>query len=546
MRAAAAVLLALVMVAPRIASGQSDTPATAPATPSSGAPTGTDVPGATMTPGEQSPEGRLQTEKLARIHTVSLAGAVDPQTYRLGPGDVLVLQLWGAVSRTIPLEIGPEGTVLLPGAGSMRVDGWTLAQARETLLARMRPQFRHVNMDLRLAEPRTFRVYLTGRVRAPGPVDAMGSSRVADLVTPAVLGADASRRHITLLHRDGTREMVDLDLFLKTGNDALNPWLRDGDVIQVPAAVDFVWVEGAVADPGRYELGPRDSLVTLLKLAGDPLPSAEAGRAMLIRFVSATRAESLWFSLPEVYTGKSNVPLEEGERLYVYFIPRYHEQQEATVTGEVVRPGTFPIIEGRTRLSYLVGAAEGFLPTADLSAIRVHRRNPAAGEHDPELDRLLRLSRNELTASEYEKLRTRLAELREDYRIDWNRLQREKDLDLLLRDGDIVRIEPLVSSIRIDGEVARPGILAYAHGLNVGDYVREAGGFTERAWRGKVRVTRAVTGQTLLARNVPRLDPGDFVWVPEKPDVTAWQQVREVLTAVASIATVVIAIRSVR
>jgi hypothetical protein len=61
-----------------------------------------------------------------------------------------------------------------------------------------------------------------------------------------------------------------------------------------------------------------------------------------------------------------------------------------------------------------------------------------------------------------------------------------------------------------------------------------------------VRVTRSVTGQVLLARNVHALDPGDFVWVPEKPDVTAWQQTREVLTAVAQLATVVIAIRSVR
>jgi hypothetical protein len=72
------------------------------------------------------------------------------------------------------------------------------------------------------------------------------------------------------------------------------------------------------------------------------------------------------------------------------------------------------------------------------------------------------------------------------------------------------------------------------------------GGYTNRAWRGKVRVTRSVTGQTLLARDVRTLDPGDFVWVPERPDVTAWEQGREVLTALAQVATIIIAIRSVR
>jgi len=401
-------------------------------------------------------------------------------------------------------------------------------------------------MDVRLLVPRTFRVYVTGRVRAPGPVSANGASRVADVLPLAAMLEDASHRRIILRHRDDGTEVADLDLFLRHGDERLNPWLRDGDVIEVPTATDFVFVQGAVAQPGKYELGPEDSLLTLLHLSGEPLPSAEAGRALLVRFSTPTRPESLWVGLADVYSRKTNPALEEGERLYIYFVPRYHEQQEATILGEVQRPGTYPIAEGRTRLSYLVAASDGFLPTADLSAIHVHRRNPASGEHDPELDRLLRLSRNEQTASEYEKLRTKLAELREDYRVDWNRLQSEKNLDLLLRDGDVVRVEPLVNSIRIDGEVRRPGIMSYVRGRDVGDYVSEAGGFTERAWRGKVRVTRAVTGQTLLARNVRSLDPGDFVWVPEKPDVTIWQQAREVLTALASIATVVIAIRSVR
>ena len=214
--------------------------------------------------------------------------------------------------------------------------------------------------------------------------------------------------------------------------------------------------------------------------------------------------------------------------------------------GEVRRPGTFPIAEGETRLSEMVSAAGGFLPGADLSAIRVHRASTMAAEKDPELDRLLRLSRSELTASEFEVLRTRLASLREDYRVDWARLQADRNLDLLLRDGDLVRVERLVSSVRVDGEVRRPGLFNYEPGQSVEDCVAQAGGFTDRAWRSKIRVTRAVTGQTLLARNISRLDPGDFVWVPEKPDRTQWDQLQQLLTALAQVATIVIAVRSVR
>ena len=482
----------------------------------------------------------------APLSPTELAGPVDPAVYRVGPGDLLVLHLWGQVTRNIPLEVGPEGAVLLPDEGLVSVAGHTLADVRGDILARMHRRYRYVKMELRLSRPRTFRVYLTGQVKAPGPASANGAYRVGDVLANGMLVEGASRRRIEVLHRDGTREFCDLELFLQTGEAAWNPWLQDGDVIQVPSATEFVYAQGAVARPGRYELGVRDSLRTLLRLSGDPLPSAEVDRVLLVRFKDPVTPESLWVSLDEVYARRRNPALEDGERLYVYFIPQYHQQHEAAILGEVQRPGTYPIVEGRTRLSNLVSAADGFQASADLSAIRVHRQSTLAAEKDQELDRLLRLSRNDLTNTEYDMLRTKLAGQREDYRVDWTRLQGDKDLDLLLRDGDIVRVERLVSSIRVDGEVQRPGILNYVRGQGVEDYLRQAGGYTNRAWRGKVRVSRAVTGQTLLARNVRALAPGDFVWVPEKPDRTVWDQARENLTALTQIATIVIAIRSLR
>jgi protein involved in polysaccharide export with SLBB domain len=301
-----------------------------------------------------------------------------------------------------------------------------------------------------------------------------------------------------------------------------------------------------VAHPGRFELGVDDSLLTLFRLAGQPLPSALVDSVMLVRFRNPVVSETLWVDLESVYARTRNPALGDGSRLYVHFSPRYNEQHQAGVYGEVVRPGVYPIREGVTRLSDLMKSANGFLRGSEKSSIRVHRRSSAANEKDPELERLLRLSRNELTASEYEVLRTKLAGLREDYRLDWERLQADSDLDLLLRDGDIVRVEREVLSIRVDGEVRRPGIVNFVPGGDVERYISEAGGYTSRAWRGKVRVTRAVTGQTLLAHNVRTLDAGDFIWVPERNDLTGWEQATRLLSSLAQIATIVIAIRTVR
>ncbi len=497
-----------------------------------------------------------ETEKLRRdemrrrlggstTEAMRLPGAIDPAGYRVGAGDLLQLTLWGGVSRTIPMEVNPEGTVQLPTTGPMHVEGKLLGEVRKEILARLRPEFRGVNMDLQLVRPRRFVAYMTGQVRFPGTVDANGASRAGDLVLAAEPLADASLRNIELIHRDGSREIADLDLFLRTASQSLNPWLRDGDVIHVPTRTRLIHLQGAVAQPGDFELGSDDSLRTLVALGGGLLPSADTTRALMIRWVDHARTESVWVHVPDMTSGRYNPPLRGGDRLYVYFIPRYQEHHEASVTGEILRPGVYPIRVGRDRISDVVRAAGGFLPGADLASVRVRRVGPTAGQEDPELQRLLRLSRRDLTNSEYDVLQTKLASLREEYRIDWNRLQIDPALDVLMVGGDEVLVDRLVSSIRVDGQVRRPGILTFTPGLEIQDYVTLAGGYSDRAWRSKIRVTRSVTGQTFYAKDVSRLDPGDFIWVPEKPDVTFWDQTRVILTAAAEIATVILAFEAV-
>ena len=540
------VTLAVLTMAPWVHAQVGSTPGTPPST-STGSPDFSTEGAAPAVPRTVPGLGDEITQGMRTGSGVGtdLSGAIDPKEYIVGPGDVMLLLLWGKVSRSMTLEVGPEGVILLPGAGTFRVDGMKLADVQVQVIERMKREFRGVNMDLRLVRPRQFRVYLTGQVKSTGPQAVRGGSRLTDALTPSMLLDNGSRRRIELLHKDGTREIADLDLFDRTGVTSANPYVRDGDVINVPVLTDFLYADGAVGRPGRYELGPNDSLFTLFRLAGDPLPAADAERALLIRWRQPFQPESLWFRLDEVYSRRTNPVLREGDRLYVYFIPQYHLQHEATILGEVARPGVYPILEGRHKLSDIVSSAGGFLPGADLSAIRVQRRTPS-GQNDPELDRMLRLSRNEMTPSEYAALQTKLANLKEEYRVDWNRLMAAKDdLDLLLRDGDIVRVERLVSSVRIDGEVNRPGLLQFEQGQTVEDYVRQAGGYTNRAWKSKVRVSRSVTGQTLYARNVKTLDPGDLVWVPEKPERDLGRNIAAVLIALAQVATIVIAIDSV-
>lgn len=480
------------------------------------------------------------------VRPLVISGPVDPGSYRLGPGDLLAFQVLGRVSRVVQVEVGPEGRVILPESGVVAVGGLTLVEGRARMLEVMRREYRGVRIEVELVRPRVFRINVTGLVQRPGAVEAQGTARVSDVLAGAGIAANGSRRRVQLLHRDGSRERADLDRLERLGDRAGDPLLRDGDIVHVPAALEFAHVMGAVAVPGRIELAPDDSLRTLLALAGGPLPATSRERVRWTHWREDGTVDSLRLTLDEVAGAGGSRLAANGDRLFFYFVPEYRAQEAASIAGEVVRPGAYPIREGRSRLTEVVAAAGGFLPAADIASIRVHRARTGGEERDPELDRLLRLSRTDLTASEFNVLRTKLAAMREDYRLDWNAVRRDTTLDLLLRDGDVIRVDRLVSAIRVDGEVRRPGILRFHPGMTAQDYVRSAGGFTNRAWRGKVCVTRAVTGQTLQARDVGSLDPGDLVWVPEKPDTTVWEQARGLLSALGTIATIVIAIRSLR
>jgi protein involved in polysaccharide export with SLBB domain len=474
----------------------------------------------------------------------ALSRPIDPAEYILGPGDVLQINLSGGVTRSWDATIMPEGTLYVPSAGSIALTGLTLVQGREAVLRRIANEYRGVAIDLRLLRPRTLLVYLIGETTQPGALEVSAARRASEVLNESVFTPNGSRRNVELRRKTAQgeeRTRIDLLRFRLTGAIEHDPLLREGDQLVIPRGMGQTHVDGAVGRPGIYDLAPGDSLSTLLELAGGPLLSA-VDRAVLVRFRDATNTDSLTFSVADVLAGRFDTPLRAGDHAYVYYQPRFHLLEQVSILGEVRRPGSYPLLPGFTRLSQLVDAAGGFLTTADLAALRVFRGSTLAGD-DPELGRLTQLSRGEMTASEYEVLRARVAARRADMRVDWTRVKPRGDLDLTLRSGDIVRVDPVHASVRVEGEVKQPGLIRFEPGRRASDYIRLAGGFSDRASRGKVRVKRAVTDQTILARDAGALQPGDLVWVPERGDSSAWQNLQSVLLVATQVATIILAIR---
>src|SRR5437870_4602271 len=146
---------------------------------------------------------RARLAELRRPSQVVQAGAIDPASYVLGPGDGLELDLWGRLARTVPLDVSPEGRVFVPGRGSMDVSGKTLAWAREHVLKMVAEQYVGVRGDVRLVTLRTFKVFLSGDVKATGAVEVNSATRVSEAIARVGLLEGASRRNISVQHANG-------------------------------------------------------------------------------------------------------------------------------------------------------------------------------------------------------------------------------------------------------------------------------------------------------------------------------------------------------
>jgi len=497
---------------------------------------------------EENPANRESAADADRPRStpgVSQAGPVDPHTYVLGPGDVLRLELWGRLVRSALLEVSPEGKIFLAGTGPVQVSGHTLEWAQSYVARKVGEMFRDVNCDLRLERVRRFRVFVSGEVARPGAVEVTPVTRASEAVSAAGLNPGASTRNITLRHRDGSAQRVDLQRSADVGRQEFDPTLLDGDMLVVPVATRFVYVKGAVARAARYDLAPGDSLSTLLELSGGLLPSAANDGALLVRFRAPTVRESLWLEVPKVLNGETDVPLQDGDQVFFFFTANFHDVPSVSIYGEVMRPGSYPITLGQSRLSELVRWGGGFTPMANAAAVILVRvPTDSAGKANAEFERLARMSRQEMTESEYAKFETRLSEQKNVFRVDMTPPREDRPAtDPLLAGGDIVRVNPLVLSVRVEGEVRHPGLVDYVSGGSLGNYIDSAGGFTERAATGAVRVSRSLTGQVIPAASVRDIQPGDFIWVPERRDIEAWNIFRDVITVAAQLAVVVVAFR---
>jgi len=410
-------------------------------------------------------------------------GPVD-QDYPIGPGDELVLTLWGDAQLALTATVNREGAVVLPDVGTIPVNGLTLEGARSRIravLARIYSGLRPAgpgstaSFDLSLGKLRSIQVFLLGEVVKPGGYTVSSVSRVLNaLYVAGGATRSGSLRDVRVVRGGQVVAHVDLYRLLLAGDAADETRLQNGDVIFVPPVGRRVNVSGALRRNGLFELKDGENLTALLQMAGGPLADADLTRAQITRVVPPALRDSLPgqdrlaldVSLAAAAQGRDgDVPLFDADTLVAHSIGQA-QRNTVTVSGSsVLKPGVYEYRPG-LRLRDLVGLAGGLKPEAFLGRAQVTRT--AA-------DRTRSVLRVDLS-------RALAGDPRDDVALE--------PLDELsvLSKWDIEQR----GRVSIHGLVRRPGEYEYLEGMTLADLVFRAGGLMEDAYVLSAELARVV------------------------------------------------------
>ena len=390
-----------------------------------------------------------------------------PANYRLGPGDEVIIDIWGTNEATIRQEISPEGNIMVSQIGPVYLNGLTIAEAGDKIRDVLSRKYAGVSGEnpesevrVTLGQIRTIQINVMGEVRVPGTYRLSSFATVFHaLYRAGGISAIGSLRNIRVMRGGKEVAIVDVYDYILKGKLDDNVRLEEGDVIIVPPYGVLVDITGRVKRPMYYEMKADETLAALLNYAGGFTGDAYTEEVCLVR---RTGRENRLYSVQE--TAYSNWVLEDGDSVAIgAILDRFANRVE--IKGAVYRPGMYELGGTLRTVKDLVNRADGL--TGDAFQARV----------------LLTREREDLT--------------HEVISLDLAALLAGRVPDVPLQREDVLVIPSMLEleakgAFTISGEVTRPGIYPYAENTTLEDLLVQAGGLLESASTAKVEVSRRI------------------------------------------------------
>lgn len=392
-----------------------------------------------------------------------------PSDYRLGAGDQVIIDVWGASQTTFNGNISPDGTVTLEGVGPVSLAGMTVDEANKNLKRQLGQYYADSDINLTVGQIRSIQVQVMGEVVTPGTYTLSAlSSAFNALYAAGGVNEIGTLRDIKVYRRGKIISTIDVYDYILNGNIAGDVRLADNDVIVVGPYDCLVNIDGKVKRPMYYEMKESESVGRLLDYAGGFTGDAFRDNVRLVR---KSGREHTIHTVGEFEM--NGFHLKDGDSLYVdSVIPRFSNMAE--VRGAVFHPGMFQMDGNIQTVRQLIKAADGLREDAFVTRAVMHRQ------------------KDDLTI--------------EMLPVDVKGIMEGTVADVPLRKNDVLFI-PSVTEMRgertfvISGEVNYPGKYHYADKTSIEDLILQAGGLTDAASHAKVDVYRRIIDVNAVTDN---------------------------------------------
>ena len=393
-----------------------------------------------------------------------------PTDYRLGPGDQVVIEVWGASEANIVQKVTPDGYISIPDVGPIAVNGLTVQAASNRIRAKLSKIYsgmKTANVDLStnvkvsLGQIRTIQVNIMGEVARPGTYALSSFSTVFHALYKAGgVSPIGSLRNIKVVRGGRTVATIDVYDYILQGRSHTDIRLQEGDVILASPYEALVMIQGKIKRPMYYEMKSSESIATLINYAGGFSDDAYASSITVER---SNAKERTICTVDEMHY--NDFKMKDGDVVSIgAILDRYDNRVE--IKGAVYRPGSYAIGQDIRTVRDLILKADGLLEEAFTNRGVLHRENP---------DRKLEI-----------------------ISVNIKGILDGTEPDIALQKNDALFIPSIYDleakgTLEINGEVFAPGIFPFAANTKLEDLIIMAGGLTEAASTVRVDVTRRFT-----------------------------------------------------
>lgn len=405
-----------------------------------------------------------------------------PTTYQLGPGDELLIDIWGAAQNNYRKQVNREGAIRIENIGPVYVSGLSMAKAKAKIISYLKKiysgisapnsSYNKVYADVSLVGVRTVQVNIIGEVKVPGTYSLSALSTVLN----ALYAAGGPTKHgtfrdVKLIRGGKTYSNFDIYQYLINGSEKGNSLLQDQDIIIVSPYLSKIVVEGNVKRPGIYELKKGESIHDLINYFSGFTADAYKERLLVERVNGKEKEVS-----EVVLKNQNNFELKDGDKLTIgTIIDRY--ENRVSIEGAVYRPGNYELTKG-LKLSELIHKAAGVKEDAFLDRGIIYR-----------------------TVDDVKK---------EVIPFSVTKVM-DKNTDVLLKREDSVHVFSKYNlkekyTVSIDGAVNKPQTIDFVEKMHIEDLIAISGGFKEGADPTVIDISRRVAdgSYTTISKNIKK------------------------------------------